>query len=423
MGIIRSVVFMVIFFALTAGTVSAAAASSEYKLIKEQYRDREVTISYPRIVGLKDDKTQLLVNNSILTDALHILKEYSAQEQQDLSVSLEYEIKWQSQEFLSIAYSGDRYVKGTLYPTRVFFTTNINLRNGSKLKLNDIVKVDETLANRIRKGNMFAITPDLTLEMLHLSTNCFLQALLSADLSPKQNTASVYSYFTSNGIGVSMGVIHAMGDYVRFEVNYQDIVDNVLASNVWNPASVRDASLESKSLLQQNVAVYFPYGPNLTWVYEGEGMEFADFTRRVMYQQNNRVQVAEDNGGARVVRGYAIDAASIQQIFSLPETDSEANFLDDAPKQKAVLLKAPLTPGAVWQDEQHRRKVISINETLTVPAGTFDNVLIIQSTALDPEQNNWKIVEYYAPGTGLIMRDFVGTDNYLVRSKLKAVIR
>lgn len=170
-----------------------------------------------------------------------------------------------------------------------------------------------------------------------------------------------------------------------------------------------------------SLAAFFPAAPGRIWTYEGEGMEFAGFTRRVMFQQGNTFQVVDDNGGARVVRVFAVDSNSVGQIFSLAETDTEANFIDRPAKEKIILLKAPLAAGAVWQDDQYRRQVISTNETVAVPAGTFTNVIKVKITAIDSSKTDWHMFEYYAADTGLIMREFLGPDNYLVKAKLKSV--
>jgi hypothetical protein len=46
-----------------------------------------------------------------------------------------------------------------------------------------------------------------------------------------------------------------------------------------------------------DVRIYFPTEQNLTWAYEGSGNEYAAFTRKVIYKEDSRVQIAQDNGG------------------------------------------------------------------------------------------------------------------------------
>ena len=397
------------------------AAELTYSTEKQQYQERDISIEYPVINGLQDGHVQSIANSAIAAEALRILQEYTEAELQDLTLNLKYEIKLQSPDFISIAYTGDRYLKGTMYPVKLFFTTNINLQDGSRLRLSDLFSVDGQFANKLKKGRLQAVAPELTIDRLDFTDDRLLQAFSQSDALQGENPDSVYSYFTSSGIGVSIGVSHALGDYVIFEADYPDVRPHLLAGAATSIAGL-PCDCRQKPAASQSLADYFPFKAGRVWVYDGEGMEYAAFTRRVMFQQDNRVQIVDDNGGSRVIRGFAIDAAAVRQIFTLPETDSEQNWLSKPETESSILLKAPLTVGAVWQDERHRREIISVSETVTSPAGTFSNVVKVKITALTQNQD-WQMFEYYAAGVGLVMREFVTADNYIVRSKLRTIIR
>lgn len=165
-----------------------------------------------------------------------------------------------------------------------------------------------------------------------------------------------------------------------------------------------------------DVRNYFPTEPALTWSYEGTGNEYASFTRRVLYRQENQVQMVEDNGGTRMGLVYKMTTDAITQTLALEEFYSDQNLLHEKSNRNQILLKAPLKAGATWQDSQDKREIISISETVQVPAGSFQNVVKIKITPLDPQQKH-QLLEYYAPHTGLIMREFIA-DDYYVTSKL-----
>lgn len=169
-----------------------------------------------------------------------------------------------------------------------------------------------------------------------------------------------------------------------------------------------------------DVRSYFPTNPALTWTYEGIGNEYAAFTRKVLFQQDNQVQMAEDNGGTRMGQVYQVTAEAVIQTFSLEEYYTDNNLLGEKSNRHQILLKAPLIAGAVWQDGRDKREVLSINETVQVPAGTFSQVVKIKISSLDPQQEGRQF-EYYAPHTGLIMREFIA-DNYTIASKLKTIL-
>lgn len=171
----------------------------------------------------------------------------------------------------------------------------------------------------------------------------------------------------------------------------------------------------------QDVSRYFPVEQNLLWVYEGEGNEYASFTRKVMYRQGERVQMAEDNGGTRMAMVFRVVPEGVTKIFMIPEFYTEENLLDEPHNHGEQVLKAPLKVGMVWEDDKFLREVLSIDEQVVVPAGTFTDVVKIRVTA--KPQTGSQSLEYYAPDVGLILREFTSESNYKVSSKLKSLSR
>jgi hypothetical protein len=136
-----------------------------------------------------------------------------------------------------------------------------------------------------------------------------------------------------------------------------------------------------------------------------------------MYRRDDLVQMAEDNGGTRVAMVFRVVPEGITKIFMIPEFYTEKNLLDEPTNRVDQVLKAPLKTGTVWQDDQYLREVLSIDERVIVPAGTFTNVLKIKLTA--KSQSGGQLLEFYAPDVGLILREFTSENNYKVSSKLK----
>lgn len=169
-----------------------------------------------------------------------------------------------------------------------------------------------------------------------------------------------------------------------------------------------------------DVSTYFPIEAKLTWIFEGEGNEYASFTRRVMVQQVNRSQFAEDNGGTKMVMVYQVEPDKVKRTFFEPEFYSDKNMLNEAANQSEIILKGPLKVGSAWQDDKNKREVLGIREKVTVPAGTFENVVKIRITPLQGESQGSELFEYYAPNTGLILREFISGENFKVISKLKS---
>lgn len=79
-----------------------------------------------------------------------------------------------------------------------------------------------------------------------------------------------------------------------------------------------------------------------------------------------------------------------------------------------LMFKYPATKGDIYGDSEYRVEVISINEKITVTAGTF-NVLHYSTTISDDSyMNDYEIVSlesFISPGIGLVNRMFIAKDS------------
>ncbi|EGO64450.1 hypothetical protein [Acetonema longum] len=166
-----------------------------------------------------------------------------------------------------------------------------------------------------------------------------------------------------------------------------------------------------------DVTRYFPTEPNLTWVYAGEGNEFADFTRRVLFRQGNLVQMSETNGGTQLGMIFQAMPEAVTLTHSREEWYSNNSLFQEAANQNQIILKAPLEVGASWKNSTDQREVVAVGETVEVPAGSYVNTIKIKVTSAQSQSGSYWF-EYYAPDTGLIFREFFA-DNSRISSKLK----
>ena len=73
-----------------------------------------------------------------------------------------------------------------------------------------------------------------------------------------------------------------------------------------------------------------------------------------------------------------------------------------------LLLKYPINVGQEWVFRVEIAKVVSVDETVTTPAGTFTNVVKVVYTPIDEKDRGVlpNSVRYFAPGVGLIKSSF-----------------
>ncbi|MGH7966852.1 MAG: hypothetical protein ACRERD_34355, partial [Candidatus Binatia bacterium] len=75
---------------------------------------------------------------------------------------------------------------------------------------------------------------------------------------------------------------------------------------------------------------------------------------------------------------------------------------DPAGTEPRFFIKTPLEVGTAWKNQDGRYEITAIDETVTVPAGTFTNCIEVTNKS---ESGKVTIVSLYAPGVGVVKRD------------------
>lgn len=192
----------------------------------------------------------------------------------------------------------------------------------------------------------------------------------------------------------------------------------LIACNVNNNES-KDISESDKVSVEEKedgkvLSNYFPLEVGSIWEYEGEGMEYATFTREVLYVSDNKAQIKEDNSGTVTARVFEITDDTITSVFSQSESYDDENFLDFESNENIIVLKSPIEVGTKWDTDIGAKEIIAIDESLDTPAGEFENLIKVQITSEDNIS-----YEYYKEGIGLVRREFTG-DGFEVTSTLKS---
>lgn len=174
----------------------------------------------------------------------------------------------------------------------------------------------------------------------------------------------------------------------------------------------------------KDVRAYFPVFPGLIYDFGGEGMEFAPFTRYVKFADDPYVQMHDANGTV-VARVFECLPHEIRLVQIEPEFYEEVSLIGSASEQKeelAVILQTPLDVGHVWAETADRyREITAVDKVITVPAGTFHDVIEIKITSRESGAETYTY-EYYAKNIGLIKRMFIADiddEEYIVSSYLE----
>ena len=127
-----------------------------------------------------------------------------------LSIKIEYEIKMETVDLLSIVFYGTGFVSGSAHPNELFYTLNLNPVTGEKIRLVDKVKVDDLFLRNLRQQAKATLDDRLYgAFVLNYGTDEQLRAyLLTADTLDKgiENQSNVFSYFTTTSVGISLPI-------------------------------------------------------------------------------------------------------------------------------------------------------------------------------------------------------------------------
>lgn len=240
-------VTLLLFHADDSPLAAGKAKKPSYRIIKENHTEKSalnnVSIYYPQIVGLEDSDKQNSINELLKSEALRPLMR-PADDDRLLTLPLNYQIAWMGENLLSIQFEGLSNIKGAPYPCHLFFTVNIDMSKGCKLRLNDMITIDEDFVAKIRNKEVKSLhTSRLNGESVlgghgtEISTiNDTIARFADADsISAKDYYRSdIETYFTPTALGISVQIPHAWGDHAEFEIKYKDIANHLRPQNdVW----------------------------------------------------------------------------------------------------------------------------------------------------------------------------------------------
>lgn len=168
-------------------------------------------------------------------------------------------------------------------------------------------------------------------------------------------------------------------------------------------------------LEETDISVYMPMKVGYIWEYEGEGNEYASYTSKIEFAENNRYQEARDNGGTVMANIYEVTEDSIIHVYQMGESYESKNLLKEKTNLQDTVLKRPIQVGNKWISEENSYEIIDTKATITVPYGTFNDCVVVKRTYKEGGEDYY----HYAEGVGLVQSEFRSGD-LKVFSRLKS---
>ncbi|MBH5319875.1 hypothetical protein I6N90_18920 [Paenibacillus sp. GSMTC-2017] len=141
---------------------------------------------------------------------------------------------WNGNSSISIQYTGSSYVKDGAYPNHILVTTILDINNGKKLLLKDIVKIDDEFIDLLRGAKYVPYDSDLNVEseareeLSNYSNADLISYLNKSDEVSDRNELGIFTYLTQESLVISLNVPHARGDHVEFEIKYSDLKNHII---------------------------------------------------------------------------------------------------------------------------------------------------------------------------------------------------
>lgn len=210
------------------------------KIESQHYSKNGVEGEFPVVTTGEDTKNIQIWNKLIQNDFKKVLGIYSFMPipapapspttATPILLTIRYETKQNNKDRLSILYLADFNATFTAHPTELTYTTNIDKKNNNRLKLSDIVKLNEDFVKEFRGWNFISAEPgnaELNLAIkdyfINMSDEDILLGFKNADIIGSGNLMDVYSYTTPTRLGISFGVPHYIGDHIEFEQDFDKL--------------------------------------------------------------------------------------------------------------------------------------------------------------------------------------------------------
>ena len=314
-----------------------------YQLTDASYEKGEINIRYPQLSGLADKDKQESVNELIRKDALKDIEQYQTE---NGTLEINYKVSFQGENLLSIQYIVYSSFPGATHPNHNFYTTNINLKNASRVRLADVVKINDSFVAEFKKGSKYTDPirdADQELQTL-LEDN--INALTAAEIMDADGLSGdtpYYSYFTKEALGIGIEVPYAVGGYALYEISYQEILSYIISENeIW---------VDFPELLPQpgNHAVSsegIPFTANSPEEFIPEGYQLCELYGEKILVKGDLNQDGV-NDLALVIEGTAKDGSSAPRILIIAFSKEDGTYERSVIARDAILRS---DEGGIWGD-------------------------------------------------------------------------
>ncbi len=201
-----------------AGSDASTALSVRSKIATE--KEGKVSIEYPILSNLRDDKTTETVNKLIKENATKLITDLELDPEKD-NVTIACDVISLDRSKAVLEFKGSMKADGAAHPTGLYYTMNVDLSKGSLQGLSDYADA-YTMAGYILSDDCIITKADdkkAAKEYLDtLDVETLWETLKNCDFtSGSKGFPEAFSYVNEGIIYISVPVPHAIGDYIIVE--------------------------------------------------------------------------------------------------------------------------------------------------------------------------------------------------------------
>jgi hypothetical protein len=169
-----------------------------------------------------------------MTDISNVIDKIkkNLEDTQGLSIDVVYDYQNNSGSVLSIQYLGTYYKKSMIYPVNFYHGVTLSLDNAQIVPLSDLFVIDKAFVEAFKNGMYAPLTEDLGLETM--AKELIEQQYTDEELIEIFSQADAEYFLHGQGLILSVGVPHAIGDHIEMAINYEVLEANIKKEHpVW----------------------------------------------------------------------------------------------------------------------------------------------------------------------------------------------
>jgi len=196
----------------TNSSVETSSAVTIGRYSDSSHQGSKVDIKYPIFEGKEE------VSTFVKDCAINYVNEFYGADYVDLTANLNFQVSCSDSTIISVIFRGNGNVRTAAHPNHLFFAVNINPQTIKQIKFSDKYQMNSALINTFYRRAQEQVPAEIYSYLVQNRT--WIEKYLYSIDDPASGS---YSYYTAQGIGVSVPTTYAIGDHIEVELTRGDL--------------------------------------------------------------------------------------------------------------------------------------------------------------------------------------------------------